>query len=100
MTFEERVRLIKKLDYLIKRKFKGSSVDYANKMQISRSAYFRLLDYVKTEFDSPICYNKTSSYYEYYKNGIMFFGFLPVEFLTEDALKKIQGGAIPYVENR
>lgn len=68
-------------------------------MGISRSAFFRLLDYIRTEFDSPICYNKSNGYYEYCKNGIMFFGFLPVEFLTKNALKKVQGGSLPYIAN-
>jgi hypothetical protein len=97
MTFEERLRLIKKFDSLIRRKYRGNSVDYAFKMDISRSAFFRLLDYIKNEFDAPICYNKTNGYYEYCKNGIMFFGFLPNEILTEEGMKKIQGGSKPYM---
>lgn len=92
MTFEERVRLIKRLDDLLKRKFKGNSCEYAFKLGISRSAFFRLLDYVKTEFNSPVCYNKDNGGYEYCKSGSMYIGFLPNEVLNEDALKKIQEG--------
>lgn len=100
MTFEERVRLMKRLDSLIKRKFKGSSFDYAAKMNISRAAFFRLLDYLKQELKAPICYSKTNGYYEYCKNGIMFFGFLPAEFLTEEGMRKIQGGSLPYIRDK
>jgi hypothetical protein len=92
MTFDERIRLIKRLDFLIKRRYKGNALDYAIKMGISRSAFFRLLDHIRNEFDSPIWYNKASGCYEYCKDGIIYFGFLPVEFLTEQALKKVRGG--------
>jgi hypothetical protein len=66
-------------------------------MNISRSAFFRLLDYIKTELDAPICYCKANGYYEYCENGIMFFGFLPSDVLTEDAIKKLQSRAISYM---
>lgn len=91
MSFEERIRLIKHLDSLIRRKHKGSSVDYAVKMNVSRSAFFRLLDYVKNEFNAPICYNKTNGYYEYCKSGLMIFGFLTDEALTEEVRKNSRG---------
>jgi hypothetical protein len=90
MTFEERVRIIKKLDSLIKRKFKGNSFEYAAKLNVSRSAFFRLLEYVKTEFDAPIRYCKTNGRYEYCKNGNVFLGFLTNEELSEEGLKKTQ----------
>jgi len=91
MTFEERVRIITKLDSLIKRRYKGNSSEYAAKLNISRAAFFRLIVYIKTELDAPVCYCKTNGYYEYCKNGLMFFGFLPAEVLTQDGMKKIQG---------
>ena len=92
MNFEERVRLIKKFDSLMKREYKGNSIDYASRLDVSRSAFFRLLDYIKTEFDVPICYNRASGHYEYSKNGTMFCGFLPYEVLTEEGVKKIKAG--------
>lgn len=98
MTFEERVRLIKRFDSLIKRRYKGNSGEYARKMDISRAAFFRLLDYIKTELEAPVCYCKANGYYEYCKNGSMFFGFLPFEVLTEEGMKKIQGGTKPYTQ--
>lgn len=97
MNFEERVRLIKNLDNLIRRKYKGSSFEYAVKLNISRSAFFRLLDYAKTELQAPICYCKTNKHYEYCKNGNIFFGFLPKEALTEEGMKKINGGSKQYL---
>jgi len=76
--------------------FKGNSSEYACKMHISRSAFFRLLHYIKAELEAPVFYCKTDRYYKYYKNGVMFFGFLPSEVLTPEGMKKIQGGARPY----
>ena len=99
MTFEERLRLIKKLDGLIKRKYKGNSSEYARKLNVSDATFFRLLEYVKTEFDAPISYCKKNGYYEYCRSGIMFFGFLPVEILTEEGMKKIQAGITSYMSN-
>ena len=92
MKIEERLRLIKHLDYLIKSRFRGKSAEYANKLNISRSAFFRLLYYVKTQLDAPICYCKTNGYYEYCKSGIMHFGFLPDDIFTEEAKKKYKIG--------
>jgi hypothetical protein len=97
MTFERRVKLIARLDGLIKRKYRGTATDYARKLEISRAAFFRLLEFIKTDFDAPIEYNKTSGCYEYQKSGVMFFGFLPEAILTQEGLKKLQGGIFSYV---
>lgn len=97
MSFEERIRLIKKLDLLIKWRYKGNSYDYAAEMGISRSSFFRILDYIKTEFNVPVCYCKSNGYYEYCKDGVMFFGFLSNEVLSEDGMKKIRGGTRTYM---
>ena len=92
MTLEERIRLIKVLDTLLKRKMKGNSNDYAAKLGISRSAFFRLIEYVRLEFNAPLIYNKEESRYEYEKAGMMVFGFLPVDELPKEALRRINGG--------
>lgn len=92
MTLEERIRLIKVLDTLLKRKMKGNSNDYASKLGISRSAFFRLIDYVRLEFNAPLIYNKVENRYEYEKAGMMVFGFLPADELSMETLKRINGG--------
>jgi len=50
---------------------------------------------METELEEPICYSRANGYYEYCKNGIMIFGFLPFEISTEEGMKKIQGGTRP-----
>ena len=92
MSLEERIRLIKFLDSLLKRKMKGNSSDYAAKLGISRSSFFRLVDYIRLEFNAPLVYNKIENRYEYEKAGMMFFGFLPVDELPMETLRKINGG--------
>lgn len=91
MSFEERVRLIKTLDSLINRRYSGNSNAYATKMGISRSAFFRLLCYIKTEFEAPVRYCKTKNCYEYCTEGTMYFGFLPFNTSNKEKTKNIQG---------
>jgi hypothetical protein len=76
MTFERRVKLTARLDGLIKCKYRGTATEYASKLEISRAAFFRLLEFIKTDFDAPIGYKKNGGLYEYQKSGILFFGFL------------------------
>lgn len=85
MTFEEKVRLIRHLDMLIRMRFKGNAYEYAKRMNISRAAFFRLLAYMKLELDAPISHNRINGCYEYSKDGIISFGFF------ESLEKKTQG---------
>ena len=89
MTLEERLRLMIELDHLIKRKYKGSPNEYAQKLGISRSAFFRLLNFVKFEFQAPLTYNKSETRYEYEQNGVLHFGFIPSAVLSEEGLKNL-----------
>jgi len=79
MTFEERIRIFKALDNLINRKYRGNSKDYATKLGISRSAFFRILEYLRDEFGVPVIYKKTDNRYAYQKKGALYFGFLEKE---------------------
>lgn len=97
---EERVRMIKELDTLLKRRMRGSPNDYAEKLGISRSTFFRLIEYVRLEFNAPLIYNKEESRYEYDREGRMFFGFLPSDVIPNEMLKKINGGSISQKDNK
>ena len=79
MTFEERIRIFRSLDNLINRKYRGKSKDYATKLGISRSAFFRILEYLRDEFGVPVIYKKADNRYTYQKKGSMYFGFLEKE---------------------
>jgi len=82
------------LDKLVRRNWRGTSADYARKLNISRSSFFRLLDDVRDEFQAPLVYNKRTGKYEYKIDGRLTFRFLPMEALNEEALKKIEGGSM------
>lgn len=65
MRYLERVRILQRLDDLIRRKATGTPVDCANRLDVSRATFFRLLDELKS-LDAPICYcrNRESYFYE------------------------------------
>lgn len=90
----ERLHLMLALDKLVRRNWRGTSADYARKLNISRSSFFRLLDDVRDEFQAPLVYNKRTGKYEYKIDGRLTFRFLPMEALNEEALKKIEGGSM------
>ena len=96
MSLEEKIRLIVAFDDLIKRKIKGNACDYAKKLGISRSSFFRLLDNMREEFKAPLNHNKRENRYEYVAKGRLFIGFLP---LSSEELRKIMGGVNTIVKN-
>jgi len=65
MTFEERVRLLARLDGLIKMKYRGNARDYAGKLGVSRATFFRLLIHIKNSDGRVVYYNKYEGYYQY-----------------------------------
>lgn len=99
MSLEEKRRLILELDRMIRGRIKGTSFDYAERLGISKSTLFRLLDYVKDELNAPIVYSPAEGRYVYEVEGALFFGFLPAAVLSKDELKKLTGGAKPYMKN-
>ena len=94
MSIEEKLKLILTFDDLVKRKLSGNCMEYATKMGISRSTFFRLLDVVRFEFNAPVVYNKARNRYEYESEGAMFFGFLTSKGLPEEALRNVNGGHV------
>ena len=94
MSIEEKLKLILTFDDLVKRKVKGNGKDYAVKMGIARSTFFRLLDVVRYEFNAPVVYNKEFNKYEYEREGAMFFGFLSSSALPDETLRTVNGGHV------
>lgn len=79
MSIEGKTRLLLHLDSLIRRKTPGTSADMARKLGISKSTFFRLLDYAREELKVPIEYEENEGRYVYRVRGRMVFGFLPEE---------------------
>ncbi len=94
MSFEEKLKLINKFDNLIRKKVSGNACYYANKLGLSRSAFFRLLESMREEFNIPIVYSSEDQRYEYLKEGIMYFGFISCDLISSENLKRISGGGI------
>lgn len=76
MSLEEKIRLMMAIDSLIKRKVPGNAADYAGRLNISRSTFFRLLQYMRTELKVPITHDKVRNRYLYQEDGRLYFGFV------------------------
>lgn len=73
LNFSEKLKVIERLHYLIRRKGTGSPVHLANRLNISERCLYNLLNEMKS-MGAPIYYNKTKRSYCYeYK----------VEFVTD-----------------
>lgn len=97
MSLEEKRKLILALDRLITGRIKGTANEYAQRLGISKSTFFRLLDYVRSELNAPVVYDPAEGRYVYQVEGSLFFGFLPHGALSKEDMKKITGGAKPYM---
>ena len=83
MTFLEKVQLIERLDQLIRMKATGSAADLADRLQISRSTVYEMLDCMKSMgAEIEYCRHRSSFYYS--KDKILAIGFVNK--------KKIRGG--------
>ncbi len=91
MSLDEKIRLMLALDALVKRKFRGNAREYAIKLGVARSTFFRLLEHIREEFKAPLFHNKRENRYEYVTKGSLFIGFLPV---SSEELRKIMGGGV------
>jgi hypothetical protein len=98
MSIEEKTRLLLLLDDMVKRKVKGNATEYAAKMGIGRSTFFRLVQYARYELHAPLHHCPTQNRYEYQREGKLFFGFLPTDGLSIEEKKNTNGGHISYID--
>jgi DNA-binding IclR family transcriptional regulator len=77
MSLEEKRRLILALDGLIRSKATGKSEYLAKRLGISRSTFFRLIEYMREELYAPVFFDAYRNRYAYEKEGIIMFRFLP-----------------------
>lgn len=92
MSLEEKRRLILALDVLIRSKIPGKADYLAKRLGISRSTFFRLLEYMREELYAPVFFDAHRNRYAYEKEGIIMFRFLPAEIINVEQAKKIVGG--------
>lgn len=95
MSLEEKRRLILALDTLIRSKIPGKADYLAKRLGVSRSTFFRLIEYMRDELYAPVFFDTHRNRYAYEKEGIIMFRFLPAELIDVEQAKKIAGGNTP-----
>lgn len=92
MSLEEKRRLILALDQLIRSKIPGKAEYLARRLGVSRSTFFRLIEYMRGELYAPVFFDTHLNRYAYETEGIIMFRFLPAELIDVEQAKKIAGG--------
>ena len=92
MSLEEKRRLILAFDVLIRSKVPGRADYLAGRLGVSRSTFFRLIDYMREELYAPVIFNAAQNRYAYEREGIIMFRFLPAEIIDVEKAKRIVGG--------
>jgi hypothetical protein len=92
MSLEEKRRLILALDNIIRSKIPGKAEHLAKRLGVSRSTFFRLIDYMREELYAAVFFDNRLNRYAYEKEGIIMFRFLPADLIDVEQAKKIVGG--------
>lgn len=92
MSLEEKRRLILAMDSIIRSKVPGTAEVLAAKLNVSRSTFFRLIEYMREELFAPIVFDVNRNRYVYEQEGMVFFRFLPLNVIDFKQVKKILNG--------
>lgn len=92
MSLEEKRRLILAFDVLIRSKVPGRAECLARRLGVSRSTFFRLIEYMREELYAPLIFDVDQNRYAYEREGIIMFRFLPAEIIDVEKAKRIAGG--------
>jgi hypothetical protein len=92
MSLEEKRRLILAFDALIRSKVPGGAEYLARRLGVSRSTFFRLLEYMREELYAPVIFDSDQNRYAYEREGIVMFRFLPAEIIDVEKARRIVGG--------
>ena len=87
MSLEEKRRLILALDVLIRSKVRGKADYMARRLGISRSTFFRLIEYMREDLYAPLIFDASQSRYAY-ERALSCSGFYPQKLLTLRRQKK------------
>lgn len=87
---QEKRELIKRIDQLVRMKVPGNATVLAEKLKISRSTFFRVIEDMKDNLGAPIFYNQLSQRYEYKFEGKIQLGFLRAVELDKDELDNVK----------
>lgn len=89
MSLEEKSRLILSLDVLIRSKIPGKADYLAKRLGISRSTFFRLIEYMREELYAPVYFDSVMNRYSYEEEGIILFRFVPSSLLNGTRVKNV-----------
>lgn len=64
------LKTILRMDFLIRHRCTGSPVEFARKLELSRSTLFEYLAYMRYELDISVPYDKYQSTYYYDDRGL------------------------------
>ena len=90
MNFIKQLERFQKLDTLIKTECTGTPMELANKLEISRSHLYRLIENLK-DYGADICYSRKKLNF-YYKKPFNIGTILPLNSLSVLKMEKIKGG--------
>lgn len=76
MSNEERRQILLNFDRLIQMKAPGNGDAIAAKLGISRSTFFRLIDFMREELNAPIIFDNKNQCYTYSHEGSIVFSFV------------------------
>ncbi len=100
MSLEEKRRLILAMDSMIRSKIPGRAEYLAKRLGISRSTFFRLIEYMREELCAPVFFDADTNRYAYQQEGIVVFRFLPSEIIDMKQAKRISGGSSKRVHEK
>lgn len=75
MTFLEKINTIERIDQLIRLKATGSPDELANKLNLTRSTVYEIIDCMKA-MDADIKYSKTRKSFYYESEKVLTIGFI------------------------
>ena len=96
MSLEEKQRLILALDVLIRSKIPGKADYLAKRLGISRSTFFRLIEYMREDLYAPVFFDAPHNRYAYEREGVIMLRFLPAEIISPEQIRKVTGGCTQY----
>ncbi|MEJ7645184.1 MAG: hypothetical protein WKF87_11355 [Chryseolinea sp.] len=99
MSLEEKRRLILSLDHLIRRKTPGTAIDMSRRLGVSRSTFFRLIEYMREDLVAPVSFDEDKGRYCYAQDGIIVIRFVPIEIIDMAKAKDILGGTVKHLIN-
>jgi len=97
MSLEEKRRLILALDSIIRRKIPGKAEALAHRLGVSRSTFFRLIEYMREELYAPVIFDSRGNRYTYETDGLILFGFFPTDVIGK--MKETNGASSSTIQN-